>query len=110
MTCAKRHVECYIVTRQGVVKGDNSCRNPQKACPRGMGEGYEKCVSICGQESHAEINALNAAESLGYDLRGATAIVLHWRVCDGCQRALRAAGIAVTSILDLEQERPTCYH
>lgn len=110
MTCAKRHVDCFIITRQGTVVGSNSCRNPQKVCPRSPGEGYEKCISICGQESHAEIAALNKAEALGYDLAGATAIVLHWRVCDGCQRALRAAGIAITSIINAEAEKPKCYH
>ena len=103
MTCAKKHVECYLVTKTHVIVGTNACNNPQKVCPREFGEGYDKCASICDQPYHAEMDALTTAEERGIDVRGAIAIVRHWRCCDSCQRSLRDAGITTTIILPPEE-------
>ena len=98
MTCAKKHVECCLITKTHVIVGTNRCNNPQKHCPRKPGEGYEKCTYVCGQPYHAEMDALTTAEEHGIDVRAAIAIVRHWRVCDSCQRALEAAGVKMTVI------------
>lgn len=97
MTCAKREVWCTIVTKDGgVFLGSNSCESPQTVCPRGHGEGYEKCVSICRQPAHAEISALLKAGSKAH---GAVAY-LHGitHSCRYCQEALFKAGIKWLSI------------
>ena len=93
MTCAKRHVSCYLYSSDGwlMASGSNRCRNPQEVCPREPGEGYAKCTSICKQAGHAEEVALFNAG--GYDLSGGKAVVTHERVCDECRDALAAAGI-----------------
>lgn len=93
MACAKQRVECVIVGVDGQRwHGANDCAAPQPACPREPGEGYAKCVEVCRQDGHAEIMALRQA---GEAARGGTAYVSgHVYVCDGCQSALRAAGVA----------------
>ncbi len=90
--CAKTVVTCTLVTPSGEkVVGRNDCLNPQIACPRGPGEGYEKCDSICGQQGHAEVQALRAA---GEKARGATAYIEgHTYACQSCQHALFDAGV-----------------
>jgi deoxycytidylate deaminase len=71
--------------------GENDCANPQAVCPRGPGEGYEKCKTICQQAGHAEIEALKAA---GEHARGAEALLYgHYWMCEPCGAAMRAAGI-----------------
>ncbi len=91
--CAKRRVVCVITAIDGsVFIGENACANAQPVCPRGPGEGYEKCQSICGQAGHAEIEALKLA---GEAARGATAELLgHYWICEPCGRALLEAGVA----------------
>jgi deoxycytidylate deaminase len=90
--CAKRQVECTITSPDGWQWiGRNDCANPQPVCPRGPGEGYEKCKTICQQAGHAEIEALKAA---GSDARGATATLAgHYWICEPCGAALRDAGV-----------------
>ncbi|MNK79176.1 hypothetical protein D3C87_988380 [compost metagenome] len=90
--CAKQTVTCTIaaVTGEQFV-GTNWCRNPQEKCPRLPGEGYEKCVSVCGQDGHAELDALAKA---GSSAIGATATIAgHTYACQHCQEALFAAGV-----------------
>jgi tRNA(Arg) A34 adenosine deaminase TadA len=96
--CAKRQVECVITTPNGGrFIGRNDCSNPQSACPREIGEGYEKCRSICDQAGHAEIEAIKAA---GDGARNATAILRgHYWICEPCGRALREAGVISVNIL-----------
>lgn len=100
MTCAKRRVTCVIHAPSGeLVAGENWCANPQPACPREEGEGYEKCQSICQQLGHAEETALLAAEELGIDVRGGEALITgHFRVCDTCAKLLRDAGIVKVQV------------
>jgi hypothetical protein len=94
--CAKRRVRCAIQADDGqIFEGENDCANPQPVCPRGPGEGYEKCKSICQQAGHAEVEAIRAA---GPKARDGTAILEgHYWMCEPCGRALSEAG--VTSIL-----------
>jgi deoxycytidylate deaminase len=110
MTCAKQTVTCWLrpsswhkVVRNGMdcdpVGGANACDNPQSTCPRAPGEGYEKCQTVCGQQGHAEIQALRHARELGIDVTGYEAHIYgHYYACEQCARALRDAGISVIHI------------
>jgi len=75
--------------------GSNWCENPQKECPRKnmkTGEGYELCKSICGQKSHAEVDACQKA---GEGARGAALYLIgHYYCCDNCKRVMDSYGIA----------------
>lgn len=91
--CAKRKVECIIYqpTNCKLYVGENWCRNPQTTCPREEGEGYEKCKTICGQDNHAEEDAIRVA---GDDCVGAQAYLCgNSYYCRDCQEALYAAGV-----------------
>jgi deoxycytidylate deaminase len=90
--CAKTTVTCVITAADGRrFIGTNACANPQPKCPREPGEGYAKCVSICQQQGHAEVQALRAA---GPHADGATAELYgHTYACQACQEALYAAGV-----------------
>lgn len=98
--CAKRRVTCDLMTAEGpTFHGENDCANPQAACPRAPGEGYEKCQSICQQGQHAEIKALHEAINAGYSTFGAVAIIEgHYYICEPCGAALRDAGIALVRL------------
>lgn len=91
MTCAKTTVTCTLVTPDNErFVGTNWCANPQPVCPRAPGEGYEKCVSICQQAGHAEVEAVRAA---GIKALGARAYIEgHGYACRNCQEVLVAAG------------------
>lgn len=95
MTCAKKRVECSIITRNnGYYYGTNDCERPQTHCPRRVGEGYEKCKSVCRQQGHAEEVALEKAVADGADLNGAIAYISgidHF--CKSCQQKLYVAGV-----------------
>lgn len=94
--CAKRQVRCAIYPKgYAPIAGENECANPQAVCPREPGEGYEKCKTICKQQGHAEIVALERARQWGAeDLQGARAVIMgHYWICEDCGRALRDAGI-----------------
>jgi deoxycytidylate deaminase len=98
--CAKRRVMCRITTLAGeTFVGENDCANPQPACPRAEGEGYEKCKSVCGQAGHAETEALAKARTAGADARGAVAELYgHYWICEPCGAALRDAGVTCITI------------
>lgn len=92
MTCAKKQVFAYLHARDGrVFVGTNDCRNPQPACPRAPGEGYEKCRTICDQTGHAETNVLRAAGDAARD--STVLLVGHDHYCRACQGALFDAGV-----------------
>lgn len=95
--CAKKQVKCTIIDVTGErYVGENLCLNAQKICPRLPGEGYEKCVSICKQEGHAETMALKAA---GSHAHGSHAYVEgHTYACQNCQESLFASGVAALTI------------
>lgn len=83
------------------VYSTNWCRNPQVTCPRREEEGYEKCQTICGQEGHAETNAIKLARDNGFRLQGATAIVIgHYHSCPNCAKSLRDEGIKQVTFID----------
>lgn len=92
MTCAKKRVQCVLIARDGeVFVGENWCNSPQAVCPRDAWEGYDKCSSICKQNSHAEIEAIELAKGKA---RGATAYLInHTHYCRNCQEALFKAGV-----------------
>jgi deoxycytidylate deaminase len=95
--CAKRHVEATLITASGrMYHGTNACENPQVRCPREVGEGYEKCKSICQQGAHAEINALNAAvaaEGTYVAIDADVVVYGHYYGCEHCSRTLAEAGV-----------------
>lgn len=95
--CAKKQVKCTLVTPAGLrFVGENLCDNPQLVCPRLEGEGYEKCVTVCNQEGHAEIVALRVA---GEHAAGSHAYVEgHTYACRNCQEHLFAVGVVVLTI------------
>ena len=94
--CAKLRVSCTLLTSSGVrFTGTNDCANPQPVCPREPGEGYEKCISICQQEGHAERVAIKRA---GRYADGAFALITgHDHACRECQHALYEAGVVSIS-------------
>lgn len=95
--CAKTVVRCTLVFPDGRrVIGQNDCGNAQAVCPREPGEGYEKCVSICQQQGHAEVMAIMAAGGLAV---GAHAFVEgNTYACRNCQETLFGAGVAALTI------------
>jgi deoxycytidylate deaminase len=92
MTCAKARVFVTLTHPDGRRwTGENRCRNPQQTCPRGQGEDYTKCRTVCDQVGHAELDALAAA---GDGARSCTASLHgHTYYCMPCQHALFAAGV-----------------
>lgn len=95
--CVKSQVRCTLIASSGErFVGENLCANPQTVCPRAPGEGYDKCITVCGQEGHAETVALARAGDLA---RGAHAYVEgHSYACRYCQVALFGAGVAALTI------------
>lgn len=95
--CAKTVVRCFIVAKSGdIFIGENECENPQSVCPRELGEGYEKCASICRQVGHAEEMAVRLA---GEKCVGAHAYLQgHTYACMHCQHKMFGAGVAAFSI------------
>ena len=93
--CLKQRVVAIII-KDGVVvgNGENVIKNDVKTCPRvGMlsGEGYDKCVSICNQSGHAEVNACLDG---GDKCDGATMYIFgHTYICEKCAKICRSSGI-----------------
>jgi deoxycytidylate deaminase len=98
--CAKQVVTCKIVCSDGQeFVGRNDCDNAQTVCPRaGMkfGEGYDLCFIVCGQQGHAEIQALALAGSLANG--GHAEISGHTYCCQNCTNSLMAAGVKSVTI------------
>ena len=94
--CSKQVVRATVRTPSGMhfIATNHATRVPSGGCPRaGMptGQGYDLCRSICGQEDHAEVNALRLA---GKKARGSTLYIEgHTYACEECLRAAEAAGI-----------------
>ena len=92
--CAKQVVKATVVALDGQrFVGYNDCAVPQIVCPRGdlpSGIGYDRCVTICQQQGHAEEQALRKA---GPAARGATVYVEgHTHICPNCLRVIADAG------------------
>lgn len=89
--CAKRRVQAKLTTLDGeVFVAENVCLTPQPKCPRRIGEGYEKCTTVCHQVGHAEALVIQAA---GGKAAGAHIDVTHHYACDACLQKMRAAGV-----------------
>lgn len=94
--CAKQVTRATVVALNGRrFVGENDCANPQTKCARaGMptGVGYDLCLSVCVQTSHAEVAAVARA---GDEARGATIYIEgHYYACGSCMQACKDAGIA----------------
>jgi deoxycytidylate deaminase len=101
--CKKQIVVAIIITCDNkVYVGYNDCENNIEVCPRtGMdtGEGYDLCKTICKQNSHAEISAINKCEDK-FELKDATLILKgHSYICDNCKSELRKVGIEDWTII-----------
>ena len=96
-SCAKAIIRCTIIAEDGShFVGENWCANPQEICPRQLGEGYQKCKSICEQEGHAEEVAVGLAGDKAYGSR--VYLEGHTYACMNCQHALFNAGVKSFSI------------
>jgi len=92
--CKKQTTFAVIVTDNRVFVGRNGCCNSIENCPRegmGTGVGYELCLNVCGQVSHAEVDAINQAGDLA---KGGTMYLHgHTYACDNCIEAASKAGV-----------------
>jgi deoxycytidylate deaminase len=95
--CAKRVVVAVLVDLSGNLhSGYNRCSRPQQQCPRKPGEGYSKCKIICGQDHHAEVNAIMSAGPHAYD--ACMIIHGHDHACPECLDLLSECRIRVLFI------------
>jgi len=89
MTCAKHQVKARLTCKSGAIfYGENVCTKPQATCPRQPGEGYLKCLAVCGQPVHAEVSAIFQAIDAGQEIRGGSMLIVHDKVCDHCKGIL----------------------
>lgn len=100
--CLKREVCAVIINSSGeIVVGQNTITATINKCPREKGEGYDKCLSICKQRAHAEVDAILKAEDRGMDIRGATLYLIgHHRVCNECQQICELKGLNIKILGD----------
>ena len=94
MSCAKQLTLAIIENKGRYWIGSNWCNNPRISCPRidlPTGVGYEKCIEICQQAGHAEVDACIAA---GEFARGGTLYLIgHTYCCDNCKKVMEQYGI-----------------
>lgn len=93
--CAKQTVVAFLITRSGKsFVGSNQVASPQKECPRkGLpsGVGYQFCETVCHQEAHAEIAAINLALADGEDPTSARIYIHgHTWICSNCKKVLKS--------------------
>lgn len=98
--CVKQTVKALIVSVTGAkVLGSNAINNKVNECPRVVkgcvtGEGYDLCKSVCNQNEHAEVTAIQNAKKANIDLKGSTLYLTgHTYFCDNCTQAMKEAGI-----------------
>lgn len=98
--CLKQVVKALIYQRgeKLLLVAYNDIENESVSeCPRqGMlsGEGYELCKSICNQQGHAEIQAVDKAIELGIDLSDCYLVIEgHSYICNECQSYMRKHGL-----------------
>lgn len=96
MTCAKKVVTAVLTTPDGgMFIGTNACAFPQATCPRLPGEGYDKCLDICGQYGHAEEDALAQCLYSWHNPWGGLMKVSGIRhVCQRCQERMAEYGVS----------------
>lgn len=92
--CAKQTTITVIENRGKYWIGSNWCNNPQKECPRKdlpTGIGYEKCIDVCQQRNHAEVDVCLKA---GEEASGGVLYLLgHIYFCDDCKKMMMVYGI-----------------
>jgi deoxycytidylate deaminase len=92
--CAKQETIAIIENNGQYWVGTNYCNDAQEKCPRKdmpTGVGYELCIDICKQSSHAEIDACIKA---GENANGATLYLIgHTYCCDNCKSVMSKYGI-----------------
>jgi hypothetical protein len=97
--CAKRRVIAILVVGDLYFTGENLCANAQRVCPRGPGQGYEACKSICAQDGHAEDMAIRAAKAAlkrnaAHLLKTGTMHLFgHAAPCPACEALMNENGI-----------------
>lgn len=102
--CFKREVCAILIDKNGkIAVGQNLISNSEVSeCPREKGENYEKCISICRQEGHAETMVIQNALERNMELKGSILYLIgHNRICDNCQAGCDKHGINVI-IVDKE--------
>lgn len=111
LNCVKQTVLARLICKDGrTVHGGNFMNAPVDICPRdtlGMksGEGYHLCYEVCVQTHHAETDALNKAEELGYDVTDGVMIVIgHTYCCSNCLKTMEDAGLKRCVIIDEDDE------
>lgn len=109
--CTKQSVQAAIVSlKNEIVYGDNAIRNDVPVCPRAeqnlpTGVGYELCKSVCNQNEHAEVTAIQNAKEKGICIQGATLYLIgHTYCCDNCKAAMKEAGIVKAICIDSDLE------
>ena len=93
--CARRPVVAILIKGGKWWVGDNSCSSPQTICPRAdspPGIGYEMCEDICGQDGHAEIEAILKA---GDEAGGKMYLFGIDHICEWCAFLARANDITI---------------
>ena len=105
--CLKQIVGALIVTKNNdKIYGYNNINKKVDMCPREIldlksGEGYDLCHSVCKQNSHAEISAINIAKSNKLNIKGSTLFLSgHTYCCDNCLEAIHREGISKIVIID----------
>ncbi len=97
--CVKQPTAAVVVKNGKIIGRGANAGKKIDVCPRAIlkcptGEGYELCKSVCEQEGHAEVMAINDALAKGEDLAGADMYLDgHWWVCKPCWDEIIRAGI-----------------
>lgn len=109
--CKKQTVKAVLIGTFGnKAFGSNSINNYVSRCPREevgfkTGEGYPLCKSICAQNEHAEVNAMDNAEKEGINLKNAKVIMTgHTYFCDNCINAMKSRGVSSAYCIDSNLE------
>lgn len=102
--CKGRHVVAVLVGLNGeLYLGTNGVEHPQPVCPRRAQSGYARgedwglCLSVCGQQGHAEAMAVQAA---GQHAHGGTLLLFgHDTICPDCMALLEQAQVECCIIM-----------
>lgn len=107
--CLKRSVYAMVLCKDGKeVFGSNWIANEVISCPRAelpTGQGYNLCREVCGQQHHAETDAIArcvAADVITLDAK--MYITGHDYCCDNCLAAIKSSGIGYVKCLDSNKE------
>ena len=109
MSCAKQTVVAVIVTNDNqLYMGQNSCRFPQRVCPRKENDDYKMCKDVFDQFGHAEELAIKAATDCKADLKGASLYLFgHVGPCEKCLELINKHKINWVSMTpDIATNRP----